>query len=163
MPEKGGAKAQAFTKRADGLVNKLLTNETYVSEAFELSLPFEQRPSQQEAIALWDTGATNTVISVDFAKSLCLEPTGEVEMVHAGSMSICNKFIVNITLPNQVNIAGVEVTEAPLSGFDMLIGMDIITLGDFSFTNKDGKSCFSFRIPSLECIDYVAELSSKDF
>lgn len=36
--------------------------------------------------------------------------------------------------------------------YDMLIGMDIILLGDFCLTNKDGKSVFSFRIPSKEHI-----------
>lgn len=40
---------------------------------------------------------------------------------------------------------------------EMLIGMDIISHGDFAFTNQDGKSCFSFRIPSKTKIDYVEE------
>lgn len=33
--------------------------------------------------------------------------------------------------------------------------MDIISKGDFAITNVDGKTVFSFRIPSVETIDFV--------
>jgi hypothetical protein len=33
---------------------------------------------------------------------------------------------------------------------DLLIGMDIILLGDFSISNGDGKTLFSFAIPPFE-------------
>ncbi len=39
----------------------------------------------------------------------------------------------------------------------MLIGMDIISRGDFAVTNKDGKTTFSFRLPSVAKIDFVKE------
>ena len=42
-------------------------------------------------------------------------------------------------------------------GFDVLIGMDIITKGDFAITNPDGTTKFSFRIPSQADIDFVRE------
>ena len=38
----------------------------------------------------------------------------------------------------------------------MLIGMNIINLGDFSVSNYQGKTVFSFRVPSAGCTDYVA-------
>jgi preprotein translocase subunit SecA len=40
----------------------------------------------------------------------------------------------------------------------MLIGMDIIARGDFAVTNYDGKTVFSFRMPSVEQIDFVEQL-----
>ncbi len=40
-------------------------------------------------------------------------------------------------------------------GMDILIGMDIITLGDFAITNYNNKTVFSFRFPSSEVIDFV--------
>ena len=55
----------------------------------------------------------------------------------------------------------VQVSEAVLNGFDVLIGMDIITLGDFSITNVGGKTIFSFRVPSTETIDYVQQDNQK--
>ena len=60
-------------------------------------------------------------------------------------------------LPNNVGIAYVEVTEGDLMGEDVLIGMDIITRGDFAITNVGGKTTFSFRIPSVETIDYCKQ------
>lgn len=60
-------------------------------------------------------------------------------------------------LPNNVGIAYVEVTEGDLMGEDVLIGMDIITRGDFAITNVGGKTTFSFRIPSVETIDYCQQ------
>ena len=41
--------------------------------------------------------------------------------------------------------------------FDVLIGMDIITQGDFAVTNLGGKTKFSFRIPSQASINFVTE------
>lgn len=44
---------------------------------------------------------------------------------------------------------------------DLIIGMDIITQGDFSITNFGGRTLFSFRIPSLHSIDYESELRAS--
>jgi uncharacterized protein YecA (UPF0149 family) len=37
----------------------------------------------------------------------------------------------------------------------LLIGMDLISLGDFAVTNFAGKTVFSFRVPSVQMIDFV--------
>jgi preprotein translocase subunit SecA len=49
------------------------------------------------------------------------------------------------------------VTEGILSGTDVLIGMDIISKGDFSITASQQKTKFSFQIPSTHDTDYVKE------
>ena len=49
--------------------------------------------------------------------------------------------------------------EDVLGGADMLIGMDIITMGDFAITNFNGKTTFSFVTPAKRTIDYVEELN----
>ncbi|MCL2151275.1 MAG: hypothetical protein FWH50_03535 [Coriobacteriia bacterium] len=76
---------------------------------------------------------------------------------HAGGTSRVNVHEVNIYLPNGEKIEGLKVIEATarLQDFDVIIGMDIITRGDLALTNKDGKSCFSFRIPSQAKIDFT--------
>lgn len=38
---------------------------------------------------------------------------------------------------------------------DILIDMDIIPKGAFAITNYNGKTVFTFRYPSLECINFV--------
>jgi len=39
----------------------------------------------------------------------------------------------------------------------LLIGMDIIGLGDFAVTNTNDKTTFSFRIPSVQEIDFIPD------
>lgn len=115
-------------------------------------------PNKKDYIAIWDTGATGTVITSKVASDLGLQPIGFATSHHAGGVSKVPTYLVNIYLPNGINIPGVRVIEATLTGdFEMLIGMDIISHGDFSFTNVGGESCFSFRIPSIKKIDYVEE------
>ena len=40
-------------------------------------------------------------------------------------------------------------------GVDLLIGMDIISKGDFSISTFNDVTCFSFRIPSRGLIDFT--------
>ena len=68
-------------------------------------------------------------------------------------------YLVNITLPNGVRFPGVRVSEGKIAGADILIGMDIISSGDFALTNRDGKTTFTFRYPSIADIDFVQEAS----
>lgn len=56
-----------------------------------------------------------------------------------------------------VGVAQLPVTGNDLGDVDMLIGMDVISKGDFAVTNVGGITTFSFRIPSQETIDYVQQ------
>ena len=89
---------------------------------------------------------------------LGLIPTGVVTAQDANNSYQSNTYMVDIGLPNGILIADVRVTEAAnLGNYDLLIGMDIITLGDFAITNGLGNTWFSFRIPPDGIqIDYVA-------
>jgi hypothetical protein len=62
--------------------------------------------------------------------------------------------LVNLYLPNQVRVLKVLVAEGIPGGADMLIGMDIIGLGDFAVSNYNNKTVFSFRMPSMDTIDF---------
>ncbi len=150
------AKSQAFTLKGKGRMLQLKT-QCGVSEVIDLSIP-GVRPSIIQYEAIWDTGATGTVITSKVAKELGLLPTGKITSNHAGGTDEVNTYLVNVYLPNGINFVGVKVIEAVLAGdTEMLIGMDIISLGDFAFTNFNGEACFSFRIPSIKQIDYVEE------
>ena len=108
--------------------------------------------------AIWDTGATNSVISQAVVDACGLLPTGMATVHHAGGSSQAETYLVNIGLPQMVVFNGVRVTKAELAGgADMLIGMNIINQGDFAVTNRDGKTKFTFRVPSTGDIDFVAE------
>lgn len=41
-----------------------------------------------------------------------------------------------------------------IGDYDVIIGMDIITLGDFVITNKDNQTWFAFRYPFSEHIEF---------
>lgn len=88
------------------------------------------------------------------------------EVRHAGGKSDANTYLVNISLPSKVMVGQVRVTEVALIPDDntsndkqpqLLIGMDIIGMGDFAVTNSNGKTAMSFRIPSVKEIDFVPE------
>ncbi len=40
---------------------------------------------------------------------------------------------------------------------DLIIGMDIMTQGDLALTNFEGRTVFSFRIPSRHIVDFEAK------
>lgn len=146
---------KSFTTYSPGL-NSILNNEVLVSAAFpptESNNPTEHNAQTYRAI--WDTGATNTAITQRVVDECGLKPIGVVEVHTASGKFRTNKYIVNIWLPNRVIIANVEVNLCELIDTNVLIGMNIINRGDFAVTNKGGKTVFSFRIPSVECIDFV--------
>ncbi len=110
---------------------------------------------------LWDTGATSSVITKKIATELGLAPIGKADVRHAGGSGTADMYLVDIILPNQVNVQSVTVIEGILYGFDLLIGMDIITLGDLSITNHKGNTTFTFCIPSRKEVDFVKEIDKQ--
>lgn len=111
--------------------------------------------------AIWDTGASGCAITTNVVNALGLIPTGKATVNTANGPALQNTYTVDIGFPNKAVIQGIIATEVTslASGVDALIGMDVITLGDFSITNHGGKTCMSFRIPSVHEIDYVANPS----
>ena len=63
---------------------------------------------------------------------------------------------MDIILNNEVIFTdwNVMVSKIGAQGIDILIGMDIISKGDFAISNYDGKTQFSFRLPSQQDVDY---------
>ena len=150
---------KAFTVRANGIWDRVVT-DVGVCEAYDPASAPAPLPRIQSAKAIWDTGANRSVISSSIAESLGLPSAGEVEVCHAGGKDVSPTYVVNFKLPNGVMIAGALVTHAPLTICDVLIGMDVIALGDMSLSNANRKSCMSFRTPSIGGSDYVAEHNS---
>jgi hypothetical protein len=128
-----------------------------ISEAFDASSGSPQ-PTTNKYYGVWDTGASRTVISSKVVGDLGLKPTGKAITHTANGTTEASTYFINIVLPNKSGISGLRVTEGKLpSGVDVLVGMDIISTGDFSITNTEGKTCISFRRPSVKRVDYVEE------
>lgn len=107
--------------------------------------------------AIWDTGATHSVITSKIVEDLKLKPVAMAVVHTASGETHQRQYIVNFYLPNQVMFVMLKVTEAPLHETDILIGMDIISQGDFSVSNFQGKTALTFRMPSCEEFDFVKE------
>ena len=86
-----------------------------------------------------------------------LAPTSVAKVTGVHGTQLSNVYLIDVYLPNRVIAEEVEAVESPaLAGEldDVLIGMDIIGLGDFAVSNFQGKTTFAFRIPSLAESDF---------
>lgn len=146
--------SHSFTLSSNGILRALIT-KAGICAAFDPENPPNPKPPFTDFNAVWDTGATNSVISQRVVDACGLKPIGMAKVRTAGGECVCEVFIVNIRLPNNVAFPHIRVTKADMGATDVLIGMNIITKGDFAVTHKDNKTCFSFRIPSAEKIDFV--------
>lgn len=155
MPKGEAIRVHTFTTKGNGILNCLHT-------PVEIATPSVNTPYNQiqkiSTRGIWDTGATNTVITQNVVKQLGLKETGKTLTNTASEKNKqVSTYIVDVYLKPDLRIMGVQVTEGTLvDGIDCLIGMDIIALGDFSITNYLKKTTMSFRIPSLHEIDYNA-------
>jgi len=105
--------------------------------------------------AVWDTGATNTVVAPDIANQLKLSQIDTAKIVGVNSESdegvVAPVALVHISLPNNILLRykRVSIAKKIAGGVEMLIGMDIITLGDFLISNANQETSFSFVMPSF--------------
>jgi hypothetical protein len=147
----------AFTIKANGKMNRLITDVS-ACLGFDPANPPNPLPTKANVKGLWDTGATGSVISTDLVKALNLTPVGTANVNHGGGKTTSPTYLVNVELHHKVEFIGVLVTEFPRpddGSFDVILGMDVICFGDFALTNHNDKTCFSFRTPSCESVDYV--------
>ena len=99
--------------------------------------------------ALWDTGATFSVISRGTASKLRLAPVDFSCAYTANGWYETPVYRIDVLLPNGIMVKGLRVSQSDLMVCDMLLGMDVISLGDFHLTN-DGNTVFKFVIPPEE-------------
>lgn len=135
-----------------------LTNECEVNGSWDPDNPNDWEPRRETFTALWDTGATNSVISQVVVDACGLLPIGFTEVFHVDGSYTSEVYLVNITLPSDITLSNLSVAKADIPMADILVGMDIISQGDFAITNRNGGTKFTFRTPSIEDIDFAADL-----
>lgn len=97
--------------------------------------------------AMWDTGALYTVVSRRVVEKLALAPIDRgVAYTVQGSYD-ASIYLLDLMLPNRMLVKALRVSEGDFDDCDVLIGMDVIRLGDLSVTNFQN-TVFTFRIPS---------------
>ena len=144
---------RAFTCKYDGLVSQLKNKVQVLHEDNEITED-----------ALWDTGATITCISKAVAEKLSLVPTGVRLIKTPSGAKNVPTYLIDIKLPNNVIIKDIEVCGSDIGdqGLGVLVGMNIIMLGDFSVSSYGGKTTFTFRIPSMEATDFVKKIKLQN-
>jgi hypothetical protein len=164
MPSPQRPVFSAFTIKFNGLTNRIVT-ELWLTPAFDPKEYPESPFPLYKTTALWDTGATSSVVTQTTAKSIGLIPTGNTMVNHAGGTSQTNTYVTNFFLPNRVTVYGVFVSECSdnAGNFGAIIGMDIIVKGDFAITNFNGFTWMTYRFPSMQPIDYVQEANRIQF
>lgn len=92
--------------------------------------------------ALWDTGASNTCLSNELAQDLGLVELGSIDVLTPSGPSSHARYRVDVMLMGVIPFAGLVVTgiEIGRQGLGLLIGMEIISKGDFATSCKDGKT-----------------------
>ena len=101
--------------------------------------------------AAWDTGATNTIISPEIVKVLELAPSGQCAVSSYGGVIETNTYTIDLCFDNGYKIANLQVLSGDNDNdfdYDVLIGMDVITKGDFCISTLNGQTVFSFRMPA---------------
>ena len=145
--------------------NRVFASDVRVCEAFDPQSGLDHPPTDQY-IGIWDTGATGSAITKKVVTDLKLQSIDSVPVGTAKGIRPSDVYLVNILLPSNVGFKALRVTEADLADADVLIGMDIICLGDFAITHEEegnGVLVMSYRTPpnTSRTIDFVKEINSR--
>jgi hypothetical protein len=108
--------------------------------------------------ALWATGATHSVFSPKIVNELGLHSIDTWVVGGINKEIMSDVVVATIILPNGTVFTEKRFSVNEIPGADVLIGMDIISRGDFVITNAKGKTMFSFVIPTLN-----NKISFKEF
>jgi hypothetical protein len=150
----------AFSKDHDYLAYQLITEVTVHA------ITTNAVPQKSLVVnAIWDTGASFSVITGRVATALESAPIGKAVLKGVNSEKETFTTLVAVDLPSGDRIDNLEVTVGELNSdkVDMLIGMDIILLGDFAVSNGGGATLFSFAMPPfMSKIDLVEKADATN-
>jgi predicted aspartyl protease len=139
-----------FTCACNQISNSIVT----IVEVGSIDEPYEKMSIR----ALWDTGATMSLIRPEVVETLNLKSSSKIPVNTTLEKDVpSNIYVINLLLPNDIMIENLLVAEGIPNDCDMIIGMDVISLGDFAISNYNGRTLFSFRLPSMKEIDFTSE------
>jgi len=144
MPEK--IEHRGFFATYDEIVDELITPAGILQASMEAG-PANAVPIN--AMALWDTGAVGTCIQPQLKDRLNLRlHNTSRQLIGVGGNVTAYIALVNIYVTHSMIIQDhpVHIVEFP-GNADILIGMDIIGMGDFVVCNADNTTSFSFVMP----------------
>ena len=109
--------------------------------------------------AVWDTGASRSLIDKKIAKDLDLKSIGTTTAQHYKDKESTNVYKVDMIIPNtrekrQAVIENLTVAEEENFSGDVIIGMDLIQSLDIAITHTEEIINFSIRKPTNQIIDF---------
>jgi hypothetical protein len=105
-------------------------------------------PKDTVTNALWDTGAAISAITPRIQQELELVQIGTKYIRGVTGTSKVPVVLLTLELPNDLLKQNIEVAVCNFSNdVGMIIGMNIITLGDFALLHGNNHTEFSFTIP----------------
>lgn len=119
------------------------------------SIPFNSLLSLSTN-ALWDTGASVSAITPDIMNKLNVTPVDKKTIAGIHSTQVVDIVYITVELPNGVIKRNIETAVCNIpSNVGMILGMDIILLGDLALSNGNSQTLFSFAYPPFkEKIDF---------
>ena len=99
--------------------------------------------------ALWDTGSPESLISEKIVKMIEPILKSKAKYVTKDTVIESETYAVSLSLSDEITFRDVLMKKADLSdkNVDIIIGMDIISRGDFEIRNYNNLVEFAFRIP----------------
>ena len=149
--------SHAFSVYMDSCAKQIITDVWLSDSAKSVEAKSDSEPNALKCKGLWDTGAMVTVVSSKIVDKLQLPTVSITPIIGVNRKSYTTTHVVDIWLPNYYVVRKVPVVKGDLTNyFDVLIGMDIITRGDFSISNYQGKTVFSFSGSARETPNALA-------
>jgi predicted aspartyl protease len=120
--------------------------DAQVQEVEALAALKATKPESYKVQALWDTGAQMCAISKELVEEMGLTVAGKIDAGGFGGNKKDTPFYyVDLTLPDEYHLNHVAAIEyEAMSSHNFIIGMSIITMGDFSLTREDKGIKFHF-------------------
>lgn len=148
----------SFTIKYPQIVNQIRSS----IKVFEDCPTEEAVENASNYIAVWDTGAKITTISNRLVEALGLERNGGVTVRTVNGTRERSLYSVGILLPMGTYTNDIRVMAGELDGFDVLIGMDVISQGEMSILNGGGCTAFTFRLPPSDPVPDEPEMRNAD-
>ena len=135
-----------YTKVFDECVSAIVTEcqiyppIDYTKEKFPAPISVKE--------AMWDTGADICVISQELADNLGLVPFDQIYVNGVHGEELQSLYHIHVKLPTNDIVVYAEAVIGAKNGYDLVLGMNVISQGDIAITTADDKTVFSIRIPS---------------
>lgn len=127
----------------------IVSHYNKLHKALESYIDIGGEGSMMSVKALWDTGSSQSCISYEIIKMIDPRRISKAKIASAEKTIVEEIFAISVALSDEIVFRDIAVKAADLSekNTDMLIGMDIISRGDFEVRNLYGMTQFAFRIP----------------